>query len=165
MESGLLQAGRSVAGRAGGELLVAAAGRRAEERVREAGRPGQDDVLDRAPRAVAALRLAHADVAPDVADRQGRARRVHRQGLGDPHRALEEAARERPAGGSGNKFSFPGQFFFTIFSCDFTRTDVVENLKITIFFPRPKRRGRGPTSRYAATRRSCSADGSSIPRR
>ena len=46
MESGLLQAGRSVAGRAGGELLVAAAGRRAEERVREAGRPGPEDVLD-----------------------------------------------------------------------------------------------------------------------
>jgi hypothetical protein len=44
--------------------------------------------------------LAHAEVAPGVADRQGRARRVHRHGLGSPHRAPEEAARERP-GGSG----------------------------------------------------------------
>lgn len=96
----LLQAGRSGSGRAGGELLVAAAGRRAEDRVREAGRPGPEDVLDRAPRAVAVPCLAHAEVAPGVADRQGRARRVHRHGLGSPHRAPEEAARERP-GGSG----------------------------------------------------------------
>jgi hypothetical protein len=50
--------------------------------------------------AVAVLRLDNTEVVPGVADRQRGARRVHRQGLGDPNRAPEGGAEEWPGSGT-----------------------------------------------------------------
>jgi hypothetical protein len=91
---GRFQASWCGPGRAYGELLVAAACQRVEERVREARCPRPESVLDRSPHAVAILRLDHSEVVPDVADCQRRARRMDREGLGDHHREWKEVSGE-----------------------------------------------------------------------
>lgn len=72
-----MQAGRRGAGRAGGELLVADARQCVGQCVPQAGRRGPEDVLDRAPHALAVLRLVQSKVVQDLTDRGGEARGFH----------------------------------------------------------------------------------------